>query len=214
MRYDIARGARGRRVVQQKLFRIEQMVGDRRAHAPLRPMPVHAPHTGIGDISTLNRELGLLRAVIARNARELSGLLTEGKEKRLTRAAGELGAAVEAMEKATDNILRSAEQIDDCAKALAFAQMTDYERSLAQDIQEHVVMLYEACNFQDLTGQRIGKVIVTLGLVEDRLSDVVGHSRSTDPVAPAASAHALVNGPRLDGDAGHASQFEIDALFD
>ena len=200
--------------MQQKLFRIEQMVGDRRAHAPLRPTPVHAPHTGIGDMSTLNRELGLLRAVIARNVRELSGLLSEGKEKRLARAAGELGAAVEAMEKATDKILRSAEQIDDCAKALAFAQMTDYERSLAQDIQEHVVMLYEACNFQDLTGQRIGKVIVTLGLVEDRLSDVVGHSRSTDHAAPAASAHALVNGPRLDGDSGHASQLEIDALFD
>jgi chemotaxis protein CheZ len=202
--------------VQQKLFRIEQMAGERRAHAPSRPAPTHVHHAGPGETAALKRELALLRETFARNARELAALLNEGNERRMTRAAGELGAAVDAMEKATDKILHSAEVIDDCAKALAFARMTDYERGLAQDIQEHVVRLYEACNFQDLTGQRIGKVIATLGLVEVRLSEAVAHSKfpgEANRAPAAAAARDLVNGPRLDGDAGHASQRDIDALF-
>jgi chemotaxis protein CheZ len=200
--------------VQQKLFRIEQMAGERRAYAPSHPAPTHSH--GPGETASLKRELALLRKTFARNARELAELLNEGDERRMTRAAGELGAAVDAMEKATDKILHSAEVIDDCAKALAFARMTDYERGLAQEIQEHVVRLYEACNFQDLAGQRIGKVIVTLGLIEERLSEAVAHSKFLGEAsrAPAAApARALVNGPRLYGDAGHASQHEIDELF-
>ena len=92
----------------------------------------------------------------------------------MARAAGELGAAVDGMEKATEKILKSAEVIDDSAKALAAALKTDYERGLAQDIQEHVVQIYEACNFQDLGGQRIGNVIETLTTIEDQVD---GHAR-------------------------------------
>jgi chemotaxis protein CheZ len=201
--------------VQQKLFRIEQMTGERRAHAPAHPAPTH-PHHVAGETAALKRELALLRDGFARLARELAALLNEGNDRRLTRAAGELGAAVDAMEKAADKILQSAEIIDDCAKALAFARMNDYERSLAQEIQEHVVRIYEACNFQDLTGQRIGKVIATLGLVEEHLTEAVAHSKFPDGARRAttqAPARDLVNGPRLDGDAGHASQHDIDELF-
>jgi chemotaxis protein CheZ len=200
--------------VQQKLFRIEQMAGQRRAHAPAHPAPRHPHHAGPGEPAALKRELAHLRNAFARNARELAALLNEGKERRLKRAASELGAAVGAMEKATDKILHAAEIIDDCAKALAFARMTDYERSLALDIQEHVVRVYEACNFQDLTGQRIGKVIATLGLVEERLTEAVAHGKGPGGASAApAPARDLVNGPKLDGDAGHASQHDIDALF-
>jgi chemotaxis protein CheZ len=77
----------------------------------------------------------------------------------MTRAAGDLGAAIEGMETATQKILASAEAIDDCARALASALSNDYHHCLAQDVQDHVVRIYEACNFQDLAGQRIGKVI-------------------------------------------------------
>ncbi|MGB9400589.1 MAG: hypothetical protein WCB69_15555 [Pseudolabrys sp.] len=36
-------------------------------------------------------------------------------------------------------------------------------------MQDHVVRIYEACNFQDLAGQRIGKVITMLIMLEERL---------------------------------------------
>ena len=120
------------------------------------------------------------------------------------------------MEKATEKILKSAEVIDDSAKALAAAMKTDYERGLTQEIQDHVVKIYEACNFQDLSGQRIGNVIETLNSIEDQVEGMLerhngrpGHAPATNPFA----GHGLLNGPRLDGDSGHTNQSDIDVLF-
>ena len=107
--------------------------------------------------------------------RELSVLINDGNERRMTRAAGELGAAVGGMETATQKILASAEVIDDCARALAAALNNDYHHGLAQDLQDHVVRIYEACNFQDLAGQRIGKVIAMLVMIEERLMAMIQH---------------------------------------
>ena len=87
----------------------------------------------------------------------------------MAHAAGKLGAAVDGMEKATQKILKSSEVIDESASALAASLKTDYQRGLAQDIQDHVVQIFEACNFQDLSGQRIGNVIETLNTIEDQV---------------------------------------------
>src|SRR5512132_2065650 len=122
---------------------------------------------------TLERELAVIRSAIERNMRELSVLINDGNNRRMTRAAGELGAAVEGMETATQKILASAETIDDCARALASALSDDYHHGLAQDVQDQVVRIYEACNFQDLAGQRIGKVIATLIMIEERLAAMI-----------------------------------------
>jgi hypothetical protein len=198
--------------VQRKVFRIEQM-NERRPPAP--PQLGHAD-AAAGGANALARELTTVRAILADVLRDLTTVLNEGKEKRLARAAGELGAAVEAMERATDKILRSAETIDDCAKALGAAQTTEYGRGVAQDIQEHVTQLYVACNFQDLAGQRIGKVIATLGLVEQRVAGAIARCKGAEAPAVAdvsAPRCDLLNGPRLDGDGGHASQRDIDVMF-
>jgi chemotaxis protein CheZ len=164
---------------------------------------------------TLERELAAIRSAIERNMRELSVLINDGNNRRMTRAAGELGAAVEGMETATQKILASAETIDDCARALASALSDDYHHGLAQDVQDQVVRIYEACNFQDLAGQRIGKVIATLIMIEERLaamiarySDTCGQPGDTKPAG-----EGLINGPRLDGADGHATQCDIDAMF-
>jgi len=187
------------------------MAGQRRA-AP----PPSLRLSGAGEVQNLRRELDEIRDIVGNSMRELATLLAEGKERRMARAAGELGAAVDVMEKATDNILQSAEAIDECAKTVAAAQASDYVRGLTQDIQEHVVRLYEACNFQDLAGQRIGKVIATLDKVEAQVSEVLARSANLGLAGHApvvAPAHGLLNGPKLDGDEGHASQSEIDAMF-
>jgi chemotaxis protein CheZ len=89
----------------------------------------------------------------------------------------------------------------------------DYKRGLAQDIQDHTVQIYEASNFQDIAGQRIAKVIETLNLIEQQLSAMLRcNGGAAEPVARAAE-NGLINGPKLDGDAGHASQIEIDEIF-
>mgnify|MGYP001044183965 FL=1 len=85
-------------------------------------------------------------------------------------------------------------------------------------MQDHVVRIYEACNFQDLAGQRIGKVIAMLMMVEERLVAMiqrhsgVGVAQQAQTSKPTQSTE-LINGPRLDGASGHASQFDIDAMF-
>ncbi|HET9715511.1 MAG TPA: hypothetical protein VFP60_04935 [Pseudolabrys sp.] len=63
----------------------------------------------------------------------------------MTRAAGELAAAIESMEGPTQKVLASTESIDECA--LAVALNDDYHQGLAQDVQDHVVRIYKACNF-------------------------------------------------------------------
>ena len=87
---------------------------------------------------------------------------------------------------------------------------------MTQDIQEHVTRLFEACNFQDLAGQRIGKVIKTLDMVEQRMTAAVARCKGAQApaaVASAAPTGALLNGPRLDGEGGHASQRDVDQMF-
>ena len=195
--------------MQRKIFRIEQF--ERRAPAvPRRERPPAV------ETAAPSGDLAALRANLADTLRNLTALISEGKESRMARAAGELGAAVEAMEKATDKILLSAEAIDDCAKALAAAQLTGYARGMTQDIQDHVTRLFEACNFQDLAGQRIGKVIKTLDMVEQRMTAAVARCKGAQAPAAAVAAAptgALLNGPRLDGEGGHASQRDVDQMF-
>jgi chemotaxis protein CheZ len=131
--------------VQRKVFRIEAM---------RRPQAAPAPRNSLTDIQGA-----------------LTTLLHDGKDKRMTRAAGDLGAAVEATEKATDKILQAAEAIEACARTLAAR-----EAGLARDIQDQLLRIYEACTFQDLAGQRIGKAIATLGLVEDGMASLVART--------------------------------------
>ena len=80
--------------------------------------------------------------------------------------------------------------------------------------------VFEACNFQDLSGQRITKVLATLTFVEDRVARMLeiwgGRDALKDYAAPQTERNdetRLAGGPKLDDDCGHASQQEIDAIF-
>ena len=215
--------------MQHKVFRVERMFGgrvaarptdtaapDKAAHAKApqaRAEPVDPADT---TVQSLKRELALLHDAIARNKRELAVLIGDGRERRMAHAAGKLGAAVEGMEKATEKILKSTEVIDESARALAATLKDDYKRGLAQEIQDHVVKIYEACNFQDLSGQRIGHVIETLTMIENQVESML-ERHATQPgdatAAKPAAEPGLLNGPRLDGDSGHTSQGDIDKMF-
>ena len=207
--------------MQRKVFRVEQMTGGLRV-ASADEQPDRNPTDAATDshqqleAEWTAHELSALHSAITRNMRELSALINDGNDRRMTRAAGELGAAVDGMEKATQKILASAELIDDCARTLAAALSDEYRHGLAQDVQEHVVRIYEACNFQDLAGQRISKVIALLSMIEEKLAAMIACNSSADAQSTETKptpTHDLINGPRLDGAAGHASQRDIDAMF-
>jgi chemotaxis protein CheZ len=177
----------------------------------------------IEQCEKLKVELDLIHDAISRTKREIAvlhGKSFEGEE--MARVNGELGAVVGGTEEATQQILEAAESIDQAASALTKVNSPDQQKLLAEDIQERVVSIFEACNFQDLTGQRIKKVMTTMKFIENHISVMMEIWGGVDAIKAHTPAIVdtregdarLLNGPKLDGDVGHASQDDIDALFD
>ena len=75
-------------------------------------------------------------------------------------------------------------------------------------LHEATTRIYEACAFQDITGQRIAKVVAALQAIEARIS----RTREAVEAPPEPATPSLLNGPQVPG-AG-VSQSDIDALFD
>lgn len=122
----------------------------------------------------------------------------------VSRICAELAAVIVETERATHRILAAAEEIDQAAKSLSASVRTEPEHALTADIQDHIIGVMEACNYQDLAGQRVSKVLTTLSAITDTLSAAV-------PVKMPEK--TLMNGPKLEGAAGHVSQSDIDAIF-
>src|ERR1700736_1879735 len=177
----------------------------------------------IEQCEKLKVELDLIHDAINRTKREIAvlhGKSHDGAE--MAKVNGELGAVVGGTEQATQQILEATEAIDQAASALSKNISPDQQKLLAEEIQERVISIFEACNFQDLTGQRISKVMSTMKFIEQHINAMMEIWGGVDAI----KAHAmpivdtregdakLLNGPKLDGDVGHASQDDIDALFD
>src|SRR3954469_14214748 len=176
----------------------------------------------IEQCEKLKVELDLIHDAINRTKQEIAvlhGKSFNGDE--MAKVTDELGAVVGGTEQATQQILEAAEAIDQAATALARVTSPDQQRLLSEEIQERVVAIFEACNFQDLTGQRISKVMATMKFIEHHITVMMDIWGGVDAIR----AHApgviddrigdprLLNGPKLPGDAGHASQDDIDAMF-
>ncbi|HUN96254.1 MAG TPA: protein phosphatase CheZ [Bradyrhizobium sp.] len=177
----------------------------------------------IEQCEKLKIELDLIHDAIDRTKREIAvlhGTSFSGEE--MARVNGELGAVVGGTEEATQHILEAAESIDQAASALGKVTSAEQQTQLAEEIQERVVSIFEACNFQDLTGQRIKKVMTTMRFIENHITVMMDIWGGVDAikahVPPVVDSRTedekLLNGPKLEEDAGHASQDDIDALFD
>jgi chemotaxis protein CheZ len=177
----------------------------------------------LGDLHKLKIETDSIHRAISRTMQELASLhFGAFGDADQGRASRELDAVVDSTERATQQILEAAESIDEAANTLSASLKHEQEQALAGDIRDHVVRIFEACNFQDLSGQRIAKVLATLTFVEDRVArmlEIWGGRDALDGYAAATLAESdveskLVSGPKLNGDPGHVSQQEIDAMFD
>jgi chemotaxis protein CheZ len=123
------------------------------------------------------------------------------------RIADELEAVIHDSEIAAQRILAAAESIDQAANNLAGLLKGRFERGLARDIRDRVVQIFEACNFQDLTSQRVAKVRASFGSIEHQIARALAPPARTDTAPP-------LHGPRLGDESGHVSQSEIDSLFE
>jgi chemotaxis protein CheZ len=162
------------------------------------PAPPHA------ETERLTSELHLIADAIGGSELKLNGG-SPSDAGPMTRIGHELIEVVNSTEQA-------AEEIDQTAKNLSAALRGHFEQGLAQDIQELVIRIFEACNFQDLTGQRVAKVLSILDFVEDHVSRVL-EDVARDTAAARRDGAQYLHGPRLETDSGHVAQAEIDAMF-
>ena len=159
------------------------------------------------EIERLISELHVIHAALSGTARrhgDRNG--TRLPAAPATLIANELEAVMKGSEQATEKILAAAEEIDQAANNLSAALKNETEQELAQDIRDRVIQIFEACNFQDLTSQRVAKVMATLSRIEEQISGTLDALAHAD-AAPSA------RGPRLESEHGHASQSDIDSLF-
>lgn len=174
------------------------------------------------EVQMLKTELRALAVCIEQTKQEIAALRpADSEEDRLMVVTSELDAIVNATEGATDSILEAAEKIEGLTHEIKAHVKDDYVNRLAEDVTETITSIFEACNFQDITGQRITKVVRTLQFIEGRINamiDIWGPENIAEilPKAPDTKEHhdedaKLLNGPALENQG--ISQDEIDKLF-
>ncbi|MEO1200000.1 MAG: protein phosphatase CheZ [Pseudomonadota bacterium] len=117
-------------------------------------------------------------------------------------AGNELAAVVEMTEQASHVIMTASEAILGCEADT----LEDYRAA----VEGEVMKIFEACSFQDITGQRITKVVETLTAIESRLGEVTSEDASDAHPPSCPDAH-LLNGPALPGKG--LDQGDIDLLM-
>lgn len=165
--------------------------------------------------TSIYRECRSLSDYISTARLEIAALSPKDLENsRIPRAGLELDAIVQQTEEATNTIMTSAENI-------LTALGGDMEKN-KEAVEAAVMQIFEACSFQDITGQRINKVVQTLSHIEQRigdLRDVMGVTEehmdavaAEEDITAAHSTDSLATGPSLAGEG--IDQSEVDALLE
>src|SRR5579871_6274981 len=111
-----------------------------------------------------------IQQAIVKTRVEISSLHANGlRDRQINRATDELDAVVVDTEQATQGILAAAEAIDG-ASDLLVTRLDGNDRVRAAEIHDHVIHIFEACNFQDIAGQRLSKVVALLHFIETSIS--------------------------------------------
>lgn len=115
----------------------------------------------------LYEEINDLATYIQKAKTEIADLRPNDiREDHIPSATDELDAIVSATEDATGKILDAVENIENGLGRLTAEQ--------AEPLLEQVTKIYEACNFQDITGQRISKVVKTLKYIDAKIDAMLG----------------------------------------
>jgi chemotaxis protein CheZ len=165
-----------------------------------------------GDLTAaeaaLLAELEDLGRTVACAKQEIARLKVDDiTDSHIPRATDELDAIVEHTAHATNEILDCCEVLENVIPRIGEDE--------AQALQGVTTRIYEACSFQDITGQRIGKVVAALKAIEARVASITGrYMEGREPPPPETApteGRRLAEGPQLPG-AG-ISQADIDRLL-
>lgn len=138
----------------------EVMAGSLDAYLQAMDTSLYQEFTAIAsEISSMKDEIAALRPSEMRHAA-------------IPDAGRELDAVVEATENATNIIMSSAEEImgADPSDADAYQAL----------VNDKVIEIFEACSFQDITGQRISKVVNALNVIDKRVTTFIDRMKMSD----------------------------------
>ncbi|MCW9040175.1 MAG: protein phosphatase CheZ [Rhodospirillales bacterium] len=165
----------------------------------------------------LFEEVEALALFIQSAKKEIAALRPDDvKDKFIPSATDELDAIIEATANATNEIMDAVEIVEGVMDAV--------EGTSADMLGDATTKIYEACTFQDITGQRITKVVKALKDIEARVDGLLGafgdeiekHASVTPKPGKKKKKgeitdEDLLEGPQLPSSA--KNQAEIDALL-
>jgi len=181
-----------------------------------------------GEDVHLYGELGELARFIneaRKDLREFQPHLLTDQE--IPDASDQLDAIVNQTEKATGSIMDSCEQLEGLNQRV-IDRLISHNPPLDEDVlagvddaltesQNHITNIFESCNFQDLTGQRIMKIVKTLREVERQVLRMVvvfglqNKSVDDDMRKKLEDEAELLEGPQLPGNS--LEQDDIDDIL-
>ncbi|HBT43938.1 MAG TPA: chemotaxis protein CheZ [Rhodospirillaceae bacterium] len=175
-----------------------------------------------GDLSAVDvrlyEELESLSRFISEAKSDIAALRPdEVKDEFLPKAADELDAIVEATAEATNSIMDAVGEIEEV--------MSKLKGKNSERLMDATTKIYEACGFQDITGQRITKVVGALQHIEEKVDallnafgDEIAKYKAANPKTEEAPVEEvipadedLLHGPQKKEAA--MSQADIDALL-
>lgn len=170
----------------------------------------------------LNSEIENLLRYVERLRQEVAGA-TKPQDDDKTSFHGmseQLQAIADSTEEASHVILESSEAIANYSNELNEIVEDEKAKALCEKIATESMRAMEACSFQDLTGQRVTRILNSLRFVEDRVDAMVElcgqeaiRRMSEELVEQEPEPEDVVmHGPQSPG--ASISQDEIDALFD
>jgi chemotaxis protein CheZ len=211
-------GAQQHREFMTELQALRELIGSR---AGVDRDALARARAQVAEAQAYKHELGLIHAAVERTPNEMIALDPQAAGgEQAGRAHRELAPIVGGTERATQSILQAAEEIDQAANVLLASVKGSHDQGLAHDIQDRVVQIFEACNFQDLTGQRVAHVVTTLKFAEEHIARLMAIWHGIEQFTPIAFGEEadgdrrFLNGPKLPEDRGHSTQDAIDMMFD
>jgi chemotaxis protein CheZ len=161
----------------------------------------------LGEVAELGRTIAAAKAEIA------ALRVDDINVSHIPSATDELDAIVAHTARATEAILETCETLDRIAGELS----GETQRDLSAQLQGATTRIYEACGFQDITGQRITKVVATLKTIEVKVAHIIAafsdRRRNGEPESfpEAPPAEEMLHGPQLPANA--MDQNDIDKLL-
>ena len=184
------------KLVLEAIEKLERMIAQR--------------HEGV-EPDRVRLDLVEMMNAITRTKSEIAAIRpTRDASNHFDQASTELDAIVGTTEKATSDILASAERVQEMAWTL---REQNADAGVCDMLDSNATEIYTACSFQDVTGQRIRKVIEVLRFLEARIDTMIKIWRLDDLEFVPAADHVSAPAPHPAATGHGLQQHAVDEII-